>query len=318
MELSKLLIALDNGKRNMKAMSENGYFCYTNKYSGTLTEDERLLGKNTYNVVYDGKGYTVGENGETSDLSEGKASEPQIVQALTAITRIIEPNEKRKIVLMYGESVSMYFDAEHKLEIKSKLEKAHDITVNNQRYTFEIETVQVLPEGLGHILLNFSEYQGVQYVVDIGGCTVNLLKVMNGRPDINSCMSFRLGVNNVVANIAKEIKDRKIGEQPTDLIYQFLTNRKTCKNVDILRAIDDVVKKQIIAIDDKLIALGINLKELLLAQPVTFIGGGSILFKDVIEDYYRNPKNVTDELVVKDALYANVKGFYLYGEAKFL
>ena len=99
----KKIIAIDNGKMNLKAKQGELELCYLNKYSKKLTDDENLLGKDTYNVTYKGNNFTIGANGKSSDRNEGKASDVHIVQALTAITRFIEPDCKEDIYLMYGE-----------------------------------------------------------------------------------------------------------------------------------------------------------------------------------------------------------------------
>lgn len=310
----KKIIAIDNGKMNLKAKQGKNELCYLNKYSKKLTDDENLLGKNTYNVTYKGSNYTIGANGKASDRNEGKASEFHIVQALTAITRFIEPECKEDIYLMYGESVDMYFNNKHKIEIKSKLEGKHTIYVNGVAYNFNIEYVQVLPEGIGHILQDLESYAGIQYVVDIGGGTINFLKVVNGRPEPDSCRSFLLGVNNIISEVQTELKRAGFGTYDDDLIRQYLTTRQ-CPNVAVLRKMDELVMEQLEKLDDTLAVRDINIHNLLKVHPVSFIGGGSELFKEHINKYYKS--EIVDNLVVENALMANARGFYEYGIAKF-
>ena len=310
----KKIIAIDNGKMNLKAKQGELELCYLNKYSKKLTDDENLLGKDTYNVTYKGNNFTIGANGKSSDRNEGKASDVHMVQALTAVTRFIEPDCKEDIYLMYGESVDMYFNNKHKIEIKTKLEGKHTIYVNGVAYNFNIEYVQVLPEGIGHILQDLEKYSGVQYVVDIGGGTINFLKVVNGRPEPDSCRSFLLGVNNIISEVQTELKRTGYGTYDEDLIRQYLTTRE-CPNVSVLKKMDELVMEQLEKLDDTLSVRDINIHNILKVQPVMFIGGGSKLFKEHINRYYRS--EVIDNLVVENALMANARGFYEYGIAKF-
>jgi len=310
----KKIIAIDNGKMNLKAKHGEMELCYLNKYSKKLTDDENLLGKDTYNVTYKGNNYTIGANGKSSDRNVGKASEFHIVQALTSVTRFIEPNCKDDIYLMYGESADMYFNNRHKIDIKTKLEGKHTIYVNGVAYNFNIEFVQVLPEGIGHILQDLEKYAGVQYVVDIGGGTINFLKVVNGRPEPDSCRSFLLGVNNIISEVQTELIRAGFGTYDEDLIRQYLTTRE-CPNNSVLNKMDELVMEQLEKLDDALAVRDVNIHNLLKVQPVMFIGGGSVLFKEHINKYYKS--EVIDNLVVKDALMANVRGFYEYGVAKF-
>ena len=312
--MKKKIIAIDNGKMNLKAKCGDNELCYLNKYSKILTDDENLLGKDTYNVTYRGKNFTIGANGKTSDRNEGKASEVHIVQALTAITRFIEPECKEDLYIMYGESVDMYFNNKHKIDIKTNLEGKHNIYVNGIAYNFNIEYVQILPEGIGHILQDLEKYAGVQYVVDIGGGTINFLKVVNGRPEPDSCRSFLLGVNNIISEVQTNLKRNGYGAYEEDLIRQYLTTRE-CPNASVLKKMDELVIEQLERLDDTLAVRDINIHNLLKVQPVMFIGGGAELFKEHINKYYKS--DVIDDLVVTDALKANVRGFYEYGIAKF-
>ena len=75
---NKRVLAIDNGKMNMKGKSEEKEIYYLNKYSEGHTD---LRGENTYNVTYDEKNYTVGNNAKNSDKLEGKASEGHILCA---------------------------------------------------------------------------------------------------------------------------------------------------------------------------------------------------------------------------------------------
>ena len=312
---NRKIIAIDNGKMNLKAKHGDKELCYLNKYSKNLTDDENLLGKDTYNVTYKEKNYTIGANGRTSDRNEGKASEIHIVQALTAITRFVEPECEDEIYVMYGESADMYFNNKHKIEIKNKLEGKQNIYVNGKAYKLNIKYVQILPEGIGHILQDLEKYSGVQYVVDIGGGTINFLKVINGRPEPDSCGSFLLGVNNIISEVQTELKRAGYGTYDEDLIRQYLTTRE-CPSANVLKKMDELVIEQLEKLDDTLAVRGINLHNLLKVQPVIFIGGGAKLFKQHINKYYRS--EVIDNLVVDEALMANVRGFYEYGIAKFM
>ena len=99
-----------------------------------------------------------------------------------------------------------------------------------------------------------------------------------------------------------------------DLIRQYLTTRE-CPNVSVLKKMDELVMEQLEKLDDTLSVRDINIHNILKVQPVMFIGGGSELFKEHINRYYRS--EVIDNLVVENALMANARGFYEYGIAKF-
>lgn len=59
----------------------------------------------------------------------------------------------------------------------------------------------------------------------------------------------------------------------------------------------------------------IDLAKLIEIHPVRFIGGSSLLLKDLINARYRS--TVNPNLVSEDALLANIKGFYKFGKLKY-
>lgn len=312
--MGRKIIAIDNGKMNMKGRYKGKRIVYQNKYSLGHTDDENLLGENTFNVTYRGLDFTVGANGKLSDKNEGKASDAHILQALVAITRFIRQNETDDLYIMYGESIDMYFDSEQKKLIKDKLEGKHNIVVNGKKYSFNIEQVQILPEGIGVILSDMENYGGIQYIADLGGGTFNFLKVVNGRPEAENSASFLLGVNNIASKVTREVK-RKLGTGEYSLMLQYVTNRETCPSKEILKFIDDGIESQFREFDEKLAPLDINIHNILKSQPVLFVGGTSELLKTQLNKYYKC--DFKENLVIEDALFSNVDGFYEYGMAKF-
>lgn len=312
----RLIIAIDNGKMNMKIKCGDEEIVYKNRFSIGHTDDENLLGEYTYNVTYKNQDYTIGDNAKKSDKNEGKGSQEQIVQALTAITRFIKPIEKRPIYIMYGESVDYYFRDDQKESIKNSLEGNHTIQVNDETYMFNVELVQVLPEGIGYILENLSDLLGVQYVVDIGGGTINFLTVDNGRPSPEDSFSYLLGVNNILAKSISQIKRKTtMGALPDKMLLSFIMNPDSCQNKELRSIIDQVITEQFKELDDKLAGVDINIHDYLKAQRVYFVGGGAELFRNFLEKYYHS--EVCNQVVVDEPLFANVRGFYAYGVSKF-
>lgn len=315
------LIAIDNGKKNLKAKCDKEELIYNNNYSLGFTHDGSLLGNNTFNVSYKNVQYTIGNNARTSDKNEGKGSDVQIVQALTAITRFLKPNVNEKVCVLYGESVDKYFDIAHKEEIKSALEGRHILTVGNLEeeltYVFTVEEVHILPEGTGELLSDFvNKFEGTHYVVDIGGGTINFLTTSGLRPEPQQSRSFPLGINNVVAKIIRNAKRIGINADGQDkLIYEYLNGDKPCLNQNLAKVMEDAVIDQLKEFDDRLSGLGVNLHDILQFQPVTFIGGGSGLFKKYIDKHYKCEVQTTS-LVVENPVMSNVRGFYNYGLIK--
>lgn len=300
---SKKVVAIDAGKFNLKGKSDIGELLFNTKYSFGHTDTD-MLGVNTFNIIFEGEEYTIGNNATFSDKNEGKDTKVHIMSTLSAVALLSGGAEE--IILMYGESFNKYMNAEHKRKLKSKLEGRHTITVDGKAYTFTITLCHILPEGMGHILSNLKAYQGVQYTLDWGGTTVIFIKSINGRPDTEVSKSFHLGMHNICAIATDKIDKAGIGKYDSDLVDQWI--KEGCKDMRIQKIINMVIKEQLLKIDDKLSGFGINLHEYL---DVTFIGGTSDLFQSQIKEHYACAR------LYSDPLRANVNGFYEYGRMKF-
>lgn len=307
--MERKIIAIDCGKMNLKAKCGEQEIIYKNNYSLKHTDDA-LLGTNTFNVTYDNEDYTIGNNGSKALNGEGKESLIHIISALTAVTHFLDPEDDNdEIYLMYGESVDRYYNQEHKNFIKKNLEGSHEIMVGDKMFNFRIKHVHILPEGIGHILENLSKYTGMQYVVDIGGSTINFLSVMNGRPIEEESRSYPMGLHFIKAKVGKAINTAGLGRFKDTLIDEFMNNG--CSNSKIQAIINNTIEDHFDEFDNELINLGVEIHKLLNAHSVVFIGGGSELFRNQIEMYYENAT------VIDEPLLANVRGFYTYGIAKF-
>ncbi|MFR2314901.1 hypothetical protein [Terrisporobacter sp.] len=299
----KKVIAIDAGKFNLKGRSDLGVLVYNTKYTFENT-DADMLGAKTYNIKYRGEEYTIGDNATYSDKNEGKDSLVHVICTLTSISLL--RGDATDIILMYGESFNKYINPIHKRLLKSIFEGEHTITVGDEEHTFNINLCHILPEGMGNVLCNMDAYKGVRYQVDWGGTTVIFMKTINGRPDADVCRSFHLGMHNLAAIIEDKLIKAGQGRHEIAKIDEWI--REGCEDIEKQKIINSVIKEQLLKIDDKLSAFGINLHEYL---EVTFIGGTAQLFQSQIKAHYKCAR------IYHDCLMANVNGYYEYGIAKY-
>lgn len=310
------IIAIDSGKKNLKARCGVSEIIYPNKYSEGC-DDVKLLDKKSWKVTYNGEVFTVGNTGTSSDKKEGKDSEAHIISTLTAITHFLDIDEpNNNIKLVYGESANKYFIPTQREKIKRMLEKPHSITVEtkdgSKTFDFKITEVLVLPEGIGHILMDFNKYRGQQYVIDIGGKTINFLSVINGRPIKEESFSLGKGVINVIDRVDKAFRtNESIGELPRAIIEQYVEHGCDT-NEEINSIISKCVIKQLREFNEALEEKNIYVENILKNFKINFIGGGSELFKKEIEEVYNNRATIIEEPVM-----ANVRGFYKFGFSNF-
>lgn len=309
-ENKRKVIAIDCGKKNLKAMGDVDIIkIYRNKLSLGSSE---IVDDNSWNVLFEAADYTVGDVGKYSYKKEGKCSPEHKIQSLTAITRFLDSKEKNDdIVVIYGESTDFYYKAGQRDSIKKMLEGRHRIMVDEENFEFNVSTVHVLPEGIGHILTDLEKYLGIQIVVDMGGKTINFLYVDNGCPIEDFSFSEPLGMSYIITQVDKSL--RKCGEYLDErMIEEHILNRDAAP--DLIRSrINEVFYKLLDKFDDILEDRGIDIHSYVKNKKVSFTGGTVASFEDLIEDHYGKNANI-----VENPLTSNVEGFYAFGVAKYM
>ena len=311
MNNKNLVIAIDSGKMNMKARCGDKELIYRNHITIGKHSDAMQKGNLTWNVTWNGCDYTVGDTADKYDIQEGKATSEHILNSLTAITRFLEPNTKyHNIVVIYGESVDMYFNEEHKAEIVKALTGYHTLTVDNKMYTFDIAYTHVLPEAIGNVLLNPANYKGKRHLIDIGGKTINFLTVNNGRPVEDESISCGLGMRMIARRLMIDTKkDKKCPNMDASRALEILENGS--QDINVARHREEAIKFVLSEFETSVGAYDIDLKSLIQDGLVTFVGGGATALKGNILAVYPQAQ------FIQDSILANVRGFYLYGTKKF-
>lgn len=117
------------------------------------------------------------------------------------------------------------------------------------------------------------------FIVDIGGFTTDVLLLRNGRPDLQFCRSLESGVitmnNDIIGKISAQ-HDMKIEDEH---ISAVLMGKETILPENVKRTIRASAQAHAKDILDKLRELQVDLR----TNPAIFIGGGSILFRPLIE-----------------------------------
>lgn len=137
-------------------------------------------------------------------------------------------------------------------------------------------------------------------VVDIGGYTMDYLRIRKGRGDLSLCDSLESGVIMLYNRITSQIRaarDILLSEEDIDA----LLSGKPAPGLEEVATIAEKCAREFVS--DILSALRERQLELRTA-PVIFVGGGSILLKRFIED----SNKVANPIFVED-IRANVKGY---------
>lgn len=303
------IAGMDIGNENVQVMLQNIKSMFKNKIDEGKSIDTNLtVGKNTYNVEYEGIKYVIGDYAEQpSNRMEGKNSKKHLLAGLTSLSTSVESGSDVKLVI--GESLNAYFNKEHKKALRSRFIGSHEIIVNGRAYKYNIKDVHILPESIGHKLLNYHKYVNnkVSYTLDMGSSTINYGYYEGLIPIESKCAAYTLGMHNLISNISKSFS-RNGG--PYNCTQQQIKEyiEYGCKNPKLQEIVEIEINKQFDKLESLLQADGVNIHHL---DEIEFCGGVTITLKKYIEARYKNA------VIVENSLWSNCEGFLKFALQKF-
>ena len=152
---------------------------------------------------------------------------------------------------------------------------------NDTRICLNIRRVFVYPQAYAAIVPQSRLLLSIPkvFLIDIGGFTIDVLLLRNGKPDLQFCRSLEIGtitMNNGIIGKVSAMHDIRLED---DLIAAVFQGQETILPESVTQTILDYGKRQSDAILDKLRELQVDLR----STPAIFLGGGSILFRPYIE-----------------------------------
>ena len=152
---------------------------------------------------------------------------------------------------------------------------------NNRPMSIVIRNVFVYPQAYAAVVPQSGQLLKTlrMFIVDIGGYTTDVLLLRNGKPDLQFCRSLESGVitmnNDIIGKISAQ-HDMRIEDEH---ICAVLQGQETILPEEVKKAIRDAAQLHAKDILGKLRELQVDLR----TNPAIFIGGGSVLFRPLIE-----------------------------------
>ncbi|MEG0648664.1 MAG: ParM/StbA family protein [Oscillospiraceae bacterium] len=239
-------------------------------------ESEPYTLQNT--LEYVGKFYVCG-TGRQPLQRDKTANENYWLLTLVAIAKEIKQrgeNRKNSIVLAAGLPLTSF--GRDKLPFKKYLLRSSQPVLfkyEGEAYEIIIEDVKLFPQGysalaLHHELLN---NEPSVLLMDIGGWTVDLMRLDNAVPNAASCRSLEMGVIRCIDEALEQVR-RDVGLSVTEAQCECVLNGKTCILDERARSI---IQNQGRLYTQRLLSAvmesGFDLK----AMPVILLGGGAKL-----------------------------------------
>ena len=144
-------------------------------------------------------------------------------------------------------------------------------------YKVTIEDVKLFPQGYSAIALHpeFIQNEPSVLLMDIGGWTVDLMRLDNGVPNASTCRSLELGMIRCIDETKEQIR-RDIGLSGTDAQVERVLAGKPCSMDEDARSI---IRKQGRIYTERLLSAAMESGFDLKAIPVVMLGGGATVVK---------------------------------------
>ena len=204
------IIGVDQGYGNMKTANH----CFK---TGILAYDTEPLFTADM-LVYEGKYYLIGE-GHKEFISEKIKDEDYYLLTLVAIAKELKDAGLTEAKVVIAAGLPLTWTSGQKKVFAEYLGKNKEVSFTYKKidYHITIEDVRIYPQGYAAIAEVASAMKGVNVIADIGNGTMNVLYMVNGRPQSGKMYTEKFGTYQCTLAI-REIFMQKTNRELNDAI----------------------------------------------------------------------------------------------------
>lgn len=299
-----MIMVVESGKADTKYKIGEIKGKFSTKYS---KNDKVIEGvdKNSYNMVYEGVLYKIGDNATEMDFEISKNKDIHKLCILNAICQF-KPRGMTEIQLVTGTPVNMFFTDEREKIVKNLKGNYNILCLKdgvNKIEQFKITKVLVVPETMGYIYNNYVECKDkLVRVIDLGGLNVNGLIYLKGVPMRETGFTTNDGINILITSIMNDLNKDGFNYQRYEVEYLLKSGDRNEREEGI---ITQKVAHYLEQISGKMRANNWNID----TGEIVFTGGGALLLETQIKETFKGA------IISKNCVYDNVEGFEIIGGA---
>ena len=221
------IIAVDHGYGNVKTANH----CFP---TGILHCDgEPLFGADT--LVYEGKYFLIGE-GHKEFLPDKVRDDDYYLLTLAAIALELADAHLTEANVLLAVGLPLTWSAAQKTEFAAYLGREETVrfTYRKTDYCIHIAGVKVYPQGYAAVAQIKSQMTGVNLVADIGNGTMNVLYIIDGKPQAGRMFTEKFGVHQCTLAVREAFMRRTQRELDDAIINEvFRTGTADIKADDL-------------------------------------------------------------------------------------
>ena len=203
-----------------------------------------------------------------------------------------------RVVLSVGLPASRYGDEKNEFIKYLKQNDEVYFKFEQTKYHIWIDRILVYPQCYAAVVDRIAMFGPKVVVVDIGSWTIDIIPVMNKKPDEAGTDSIQQGIITCMRNINKQCV-RQLGEKiDEELIKEYMISNKSSLPDEYIQIMNQEISSFISMVINSLREEKYSLK----TTPFVFVGGGAVVMKNFGSFNQNNFSFNTD-------ICANAKGF---------
>ncbi|MBP5607127.1 MAG: ParM/StbA family protein [Lachnospiraceae bacterium] len=290
--MAQFIIGVDVGYGNTKT----AHNCFS---SGA----KKLPGKPPLStmVVETTEGYYAIGNGKVSIQKSKTEDEYMRVLTMAAIAEELKRNKVTIADVHLGVGVPLTRMGAEKDEFINYYNKNRRLIFKYEdvQYSVTLSSVNVFPQGYAGVVSLMPTFRMPSLVIDIGSWTVDILPLVELKPDMQRVKSLPLGTITCINEINEALRQRLGSDADESIIKNVMINGSADIPDSYLSIIQTGLSSYVTNLMDQIRALGFNPD---LTQFV-YIGGGATIMK-----HFLSQENIKNALILDD-VNINAKGY---------
>ena len=278
------LIGIDHGYGNMKTAN----CCFP---TGVVKSDTEPTFVSDL-LVWNGKYYSVGVGHKEFKADKFK-DEDYYVLTLAAIARELWRERITEADIYIAAGLPLTWVSEQKTEFKNYLLQNSEVvfTFREVEYRINIVGAEIYPQGFAAIVNNLPSFTGVTMLCDIGNGTMNLLRIVNKKPDAQRMFTEKYGTHQCALLIREEMMKVHHASLDDAIITEILKKGTTDIDGAYLETVVKTAKQYTAGIFRRLREHEYDPK----LMKLYVVGGGGCLIRN-FADYDESRVTVNDDI----------------------
>ena len=295
-----MIISVDHGNKSIKTPHAI--------FTSGLVMSDGLQGFKTDYIGWNGKYYSLTER-RISYLRDKTEDDRFFILTLFAIAKELEYRDVSETLDPIDITLLVGLPPAHYEQLHSRFEQyflrrreAIDFEYNGKYYSVRINKVLSYPQAFAAAVTQYSTLKAhsVAYIIDIGGFTIDVLKLRFGRPDLEVVESFEKGVITLYNSIASKCNSQYARILEECEIDEVIRNQPTVLPGEVQQLIRSMTSDFLAEFYNFLRERGIDVS----TSKCVFAGGGSLLLRGMIE----RGNKVAFPIFIED-IHANAIGY---------